>query len=166
MNGNAFELAETLHLAKVEYILSKDLWAKYDLSELNLQFSEWNSAKYLNVKGDALNEEVNSIPNVFGGLYLFYVKCQVVPGMTEFPFYIGRAQKTASQNLRKRVREYFQHFQRDDERPKIYRMLKTWGEEIHVAYHVFETNPEIVDLEKKIINSMLLPMNDQIPPGS
>jgi hypothetical protein len=163
MNGSAFELGSELNDRRVRYILSDKLWTKYDVTSFSLDFRSWPSIKYLNDTGSALNDEVKSIPRTEGGLYLFYVPCPILPGITEFPLYIGRAQKTSGQNLRKRVREYFQHYDREDERPKIYKMLRIWGKQLRVAYHVLEENTAIIDLEKKIINSTLLPMNDEIP---
>ena len=119
--------------------------------------------KYLDATGTALNAAVEAIPNNTGGLYLFYLKCPVITGITEFPFYIGRAQLTEHQNLRKRCKEYFQKFAREGERPKITKMIKYWGNELYLAYKTLEENDEIRDFEKRIINSLLLPMNEEIP---
>lgn len=163
MDNKAFDLGSELNNRKVRYILSDDLWSRYDLNTFNLDFTTWPSVKYLNNDGSELNTEVSNIPKGNGGLYLFYVPCPVLPGIMEFPLYIGRAQKTAGQNLRKRVKEYFQLYNSDDERPKIYKMLQLWGSQLRVAYHVLDENSDVIELEKRIINSTLLPMNDQIP---
>ena len=96
-------------------------------------------------------------------MYLFFVKCPIITGITEFPFYIGRAQLTDGQNLRKRCREYFTKFARDDERPKTTTMINYWGKELYIAFKVIDGNGGIIDYEKKLINSLLLPMNDAIP---
>jgi hypothetical protein len=164
MIGNAFDLGVQLHNRKIQFILSEDLWSKFSYSALNLEFKNWKSIKYL--KDDCtgfIDSEINKIPKDKGGLYLFYLPCEIIPSITYFPLYIGRAQLTENQNLRKRVKEYFQHYSRDDERPKIYRMLKTWGSIIRVAYLELEDNKETINLEADIINSLLLPMNDKIP---
>ena len=42
-------------------------------------------------------------------------------------------------------------------------MFKYWGAQLHLAFLELNDNTEIVDLEKYLINSLLLPMNDQIP---
>ncbi len=42
-------------------------------------------------------------------------------------------------------------------------MFKYWGKELHLAFLVLDDNMNIIDLEKKLINSLLLPMNDEIP---
>lgn len=163
MKISAFRLAEEIKLREVSYKLHNGLWSKYDLSSIDLEFKKWNSIKYLNSDGDGFSDEIDKLPNDEGGLYLFYVKCPIVMGITEFPFYIGRAQITEGQNLRKRCREYFTKFAREDERPKITTMMNYWGKELYLAYKVIDDNSDIVDYEKKLINSLLLPMNDEIP---
>lgn len=162
MDQEAFNLYEHLAPRNVEYKLSAKLWNKWDLG-LDLSFNKWTSIKYLNVSGDGLHAHIKKVPNDKGGLYLFYVKCKTITGITEFPLYVGRAQLTKSQNLRKRVREYFNKFSREDERPKISKMFHFWSKELYLAFIAIEDNPDLIDLEKKIINSLLLPMNDQIP---
>ncbi len=163
MNSAAFQLGQEINNRKVPYILHKDLWDKFVYPGLDIDFSNWNSIKYLNDNGSAFNEEVDNLPSDMGGLYLFYIKCVIIKGITEFPFYIGRAQLTEGQNIKKRVKEYFQKYSRDDERTKIYRMLNLWGKDLHVAYYPLPDNDVIVNLERDIINSLLLPMNDLIP---
>lgn len=163
MNGNAFDLAESLHREKLTYILSSDLKNNFQHSEINLNFNNWSHVKYLNDDSSEINLEVGQIPNNTGGLYLFYLPCHILPSITEFPFYIGRAKKTDNQNLRKRIKEYFQHYSNDKERPKIYRMLRVWGAHLRVAYYPIESNSEIETIEKDMINSLVLPMNDKIP---
>jgi excinuclease UvrABC nuclease subunit len=163
MNSSAFDLGEKLNNQTVKYFLHKPLWDRFNFPSINLDFSLWQKVKYLNITGDDFNTAIETIPNTRGGLYLFYVKCDIVSGITEYPFYIGRAQYTDHQNLRKRVKEYFQHFSKNDERPKITRMFKYWANDLHLAYFPLDDNTDIIDLEKQLINFLLLPMNDQIP---
>jgi excinuclease UvrABC nuclease subunit len=163
MDASAFQLGQEIHERKVTYILHKDLWDKFSYPGLNISFQNWQSIKYLNDQGTDFSDEIGNIPNDSGGLYLFYTKCQIITGITEYPFYIGRAQLTDGQNLRKRVKEYFQKFSKDDERPKIYKMFSLWGKNLYLAYFPLPDNTTIIDLEKDVINSLLLPMNDLIP---
>lgn len=163
MTGNAFSLGEELELRKVEYKLHRKLWDKFKFPNLDLKFHNWTKIKYLNATADALEADVENIPDDKGGLYLFYITCEVISGITEYPLYIGRAQKTQTQNLKKRVKEYFHHFSRDIERPRITKMFKYWASDLHLAYITLEENDEIKDLEKHLINSLLLPMNTEIP---
>jgi hypothetical protein len=163
MLRSAFELGEELKLREVTYKLHSTLWNRFNLSDLNLNFETWQKLKYLNNEADDLNPLIEDIPNNLGGIYVFYIKCEIITGLTEYPLYIGRAQLTEGQNLRKRVKEYYQKYAREDERPKITRMFNYWANELQLAYYTLGGNQEIVDLEKKLINSLLLPMNDEIP---
>lgn len=163
MITSAFEIGEQMALRSLCFILYKPLWEKYQQTDIDLNFSNWISIKYLNDNGTEYGEEINTIPNDKGGLYLFYVKCKIITGITEYPLYIGRAQYTENQNLRKRVKEYFSRFSRNDERPKVTKMFKYWSSDLHLAYLPLEENESIIDLERVIINSTLLPINDEIP---
>lgn len=159
----AFKLGEELNNRKVEYILYNKMWTNFNYPTINLSFANWTAIKYLNSTGSAFTKTINTIPNNTGGLYLFFIKCNVITGITEYPFYIGRAQYSKTQNLRKRVKEYFQKYSKNDERPMIYRMFEYWSKDLYVAYYPLKTNKSIISIEKDIINSLLLPMNDQIP---
>lgn len=163
MRVPAFRLAEEIKLREINYKLHEGLWCKYDLSAINLDFHTWTSVKYLNDDASGFSNEINELPNDRGGLYLFYIKCPVISGITEFPFYVGRAQLTEGQNLRKRCKEYYSKFANGNERPKITRMIEYWGKCLHLAFKVIDENENIIDYEKKLINSLLLPMNDEIP---
>ncbi len=163
MIASAFELGEEIKLRTLEYKVYNPLWIKYPMPAIDISFENWIAFKYLNDSIDGFNPEIENVPENRGGLYLFYAKCPIVSGMTDFPFYIGRALLTEHQNLKKRVKEYFSKFSKDDERPKITKMFKYWSEDLYLAYFVLEENDDVIDLEKKLINSLLLPMNDQIP---
>lgn len=163
MNESAFILGEELELRKVEYKLHLDLWNKFNFPNLDLRFDNWTKIKYLNANADALEADVENVPENTGGLYMFYVKCEIVSGITEYPLYVGRAQFSEHQNLKKRVKEYFQKYYKNNERPKITRMFKYWASELYLAYITLAENGEINDLEKQFINSLLLPMNTKIP---
>ncbi len=163
MITTAFDLGEEILKKTLPYKLHQDLWNKYDFDPLDLDFQNWTTIKYLNEDGSDFSNEINEIPNNRGGLYLFTIKCDIINSLTIYPVYIGRAQFTENQNLRKRCREYFTKYLRTDERPLITKMLKYWGKELYLSFIEIEENIEIVDLEKKIINSLLLPFNSEIP---
>jgi excinuclease UvrABC nuclease subunit len=163
MNESAFQLAEELNLRKVEYILHSNLWGDLHFPNLDLNFNNWTKMKYLNSNIDDFDSAINNVPDDSGGLYMFYIKCGIISGITEYPLYIGRAQYTEHQNLKKRVKEYFQKYSRNGERPKITKMFNYWSNELHLAYFQLNENEEINELEKQLINSLLLPMNSKIP---
>lgn len=163
MDNNAFELGEELQVRLVAYRLHPDMWLKYDLSKIDLKFNNWKTFKYLNDEGTDFSDSINDLPNDKGGLYMFSIGCPIIPGITEYPVYIGRAQLTSGQNLRKRCKEYFQKYTHEDERPKITRMFKYWSKDLYLSFLIIGENGDIIDFEKKLINSLLLPFNDEIP---
>lgn len=162
MTERAFLLGEQIKLRTVEYKLHSNLWNKFNFPNLDLRFENWTKLKYLNENADALSLGINNIPNDKGGLYMFYIKCEIISGITEYPLYVGRAQLTQYQNLRKRIKEYFLKYSKNNERPKITTMFNYWGRELHLAYITLDENDEIKDLERQFINSLLLPMNTEI----
>jgi hypothetical protein len=163
MLNSAFDLGEEIELRTLGYRIHQGLWSKYDLSAIDLRFENWSKIKYLTDDGSEFHPDIELVPNDAGGIYLFYIPCPIIKGLTDYPFYIGRAQFTEHQNLRKRCREYFNHYRNNEERGKITRMMRYWGKELHLAFKVIDDNPDIRDYEKRLINSLLLPMNDQIP---
>lgn len=163
MISSAFDLGEEISLRTLPYKLHQTLWFRYDLSAIDLSFQNWTTVKYLNDNGTEFHADVSTIPNDKGGLYMFFIKCPVIRGITEFPFYVGRAQLTEGHDLRKRCKVYFSKYSKDDERPKITKMFRYWRKDLFLSYLVLDDNATIVDYEKMLINSLLLPMNDQIP---
>ncbi|MCD9187006.1 MAG: hypothetical protein LUM44_11275 [Pyrinomonadaceae bacterium] len=159
----AFNLGEEVKLRTVPFKLYSLMWEKYDLSAINLSLANWKTIKYLNEDATDFNADINLLPNNKGGLYMFSINCPVIPGRTEFPAYIGRAQFTENQNLKKRCKEYFLKFSREDERPKISTLFHYWANELYLSFMPLDDNDQIIDFEKKLINSLLLPFNDEIP---
>ncbi|MDT0642174.1 hypothetical protein RM553_04945 [Zunongwangia sp. F363] len=163
MKYEAFELGEKINNRRICYKLYQPLWSKYDLSALDLSIDKWTTIKFLNDSGDDFNEHITQVPNNTGGLYMFSIKCKILTGITDYPVYIGRAQFSEGQNLRKRVREYRNKFARDNERPLITKMFKYWAPDLYLSFIPLEENENIIDYEKKLINSLLLPFNTEIP---
>ncbi|TLD41181.1 MAG: hypothetical protein JETT_2563 [Candidatus Jettenia ecosi] len=163
MLNSAFHLGEEIKLKTVQYRLHQNLWKRYDLSTLDLSFSNWITIKYLNDEGTDFNNDIDLLPSNRGGLYMFSIRCPIIPGITEFPVYIGRALLTEGQNLRKRCREYFTKYSRSNERPKITILFNYWSKDLYLSFMKLEENNDIIDYEKKLINSLLLPFNDEIP---
>jgi excinuclease UvrABC nuclease subunit len=163
MRNEAFELGEKINSRRICYKLYQPLWVKYDLSALDLSIENWTTIKFLDDTGEHFNDEITEVPNNTGGLYMFSIKCKVITGITDYPVYIGRAQFSEGQNLRKRVREYRNKFARENERPLITKMFKYWAPDLYLSFIPIDENDEIIDYEKKLINSLLLPFNTEIP---
>ncbi|HCY76479.1 MAG TPA: hypothetical protein DHV28_11210 [Ignavibacteriales bacterium] len=163
MLNSAFQLGEELNLRTISYKLHPTMWSRYDLSKINLNLTNWTTIKYLNDDGTDFHKDIEKLPPGKGGLYMFSIYCPVIQGRTEYPAYIGRALLTEGQNLRKRCKEYFQKYFRDDERPKITTLFTYWSKDIYLSFLAIDENADIIDFEKKLINSLLLPFNDEIP---
>lgn len=163
MLNSAFTLGEEIKLRTIPYILHRDLWNRYDFSIINLGMSNWTTIKYLNDDGTDFHQDINLLPADQGGLYLFSIKCPIIPGLTEYPVYIGRSLLTEGQNLRKRCREYLASYSRNDQRSKITTLFKYWSKDLYLSFMILKENNDIIDYEKKLINSLLLPFNDEIP---
>ena len=163
MLKSAFNLGEKLKVRDIIYYLYQAQWNKYNYLDIDLSSTNWTTIKYLNAQGNGFNADIDLVPNNTGGLYLFSIKCHVIPGITEYPVYVGRAKLTNGQNLRKRCRDYFTKIRKDKERPLISKMFKFWKKELYLSWLTLDENEEIVDLEKDLINGLLLPFNEEIP---
>ena len=105
-----------------------------------------------------MNPSMNDIPGDKGGIYLFYARSGIIP-LNANLMYIGRAKITDHQNLKKRVREYYN----PKNRPRINILIQLWGTYLYVKYLPLEDNRIIEELEKRLINSILPPFNNEIP---
>lgn len=154
------DLAVNLLKTKLTFHLYHGLWSKFDFNHFNINDVEFKETKFLNEPGEAMHEDMNALPSNKGGIYFFYIRSGVVVN-SDYLVYIGRAWITESQNLKKRCRSYFQTY--PGSRAKINRMIKEWGPYLYLRYIELDNNEIITELEKKLINSMLPPFNDEIP---
>lgn len=162
MDINAFELGENIDNQKIEFKLTSSLWEEFNIN--NFCNIEWTEIKYLNIENNGVSEEITNIPNDKGGIYQFIIKPNNgLSNICEFLVYVGRAKCTDTQNLRKRCREYYNHYSNNVERPKIHKMFKYWGKHLYYRYYPMIDNEEIVELEAELINSLLPPFNSEIP---
>lgn len=157
------DFACRMHNHEVEFHLFPELWDAFLCEGIDLSSITWTETKFLSDDGKALNEGMSNIPNDKGGIYLFYAKCNVLPGISNYLMYIGRAKVTNSHNLRVRCRRYFGEYNRDNGRPKIQRMIGQWGKYLYLKYFAIEDNDLITRLEASLIKSIVPPFNDEIP---
>lgn len=156
------DLCNSVRLHKVHFVLNPDdEWAKFPDHLKSLVNQQWTEFKFFEKDSDIINPEVDKIPNTCGGIYLFYIKPDVIPKIHHYLVYIGRARKTQYQNLRKRVREYAT----ETKRLKIHNMKLIWGSYLYVRYLPLPTedNDCIDELEKELIKAVLPPFNDEYP---
>lgn len=116
-----------------------------------------NEIKYMD--GDKVSNEIKTLPNNTGGIYMFYIKGLNLTFVENHVMYIGRCWYTNKQNIRKRANEYF----REKKREKIKKMFKFWKDHLYYRYYKDTDNDRIDRNEVQIIRAILPPMNEAIP---
>lgn len=151
------DILNSIATTKVHFIINPLLWEVFDKECIEITRSQWEETKFLDFDGN-LHGGMDTIPDNKGGIYVFVVKSNIIPSTHMYLLYVGRALNTSSQNLRKRCREYIK-----DKRPKIERMVNTWGNYLYIRYLPLENNSLIEKLEIELINKLLPPFNERIP---
>lgn len=158
------DLATELQNHSVHFVLNPSLWNRFkNVKGVDIKKIKWKETKYLNDKNIRLHDSINNINNRVGGIYLFVIKSNILPNTTEYLVYIGRAQLTNTHNLRIRVKKYIKEYISDKDRPKVGRMMNYWKNYLFLRYIELKDNDTIVEIEKRLINSLLPPFNDEIP---
>jgi hypothetical protein len=161
--NDTFVLGGDVNQHQIEFKICPTLWVDGDFIEKIITTKDIKEIKYLNDSGTSFCEDIQTLPQN-GGIYFFVIKSITLPQLANYLVYIGRAQKTENQNLRIRCKKYWQNYSRDDERPKIARMIKQYGQYLYLRYiDLGKDNDLIIDLEAKLINNLLPPFNDEIP---
>lgn len=143
--------------SKWPFIINPVFWDNIDLEIREKINVEWKEVKFYNDDGDP-TEDINTIPNDKGGIYVFVLKPNIIPDAHFYIMYIGRAKKTINQNLRKRCKEYY-----SEDRPKVFRLIRYWRKYIYIRYLPLDDNDTIDRIEAELINTILPPCNDKIP---
>lgn len=163
MLNEAFELHKEAKLHTFSFTMTPKLWQNFSVSQDIMDSLQWKEVKFLNDNGTEFSDEFNNIPNNSGGIYIFIIKSKILPDISEYLAYIGRAQLTPNHNLKVRCKRYFKEFLNEKERPKITTLINFFKEHLYLRYAVVENNETIVELESELINSILPPFNDMIP---
>jgi hypothetical protein len=151
-------------LYDILYYHTPDRWGKIDLSDLDFDHNNWSSEiKFLNDNEIDVSDDIKKLPQDCGGIYIFFIKGLILPYFETYISYIGRAHFSDGQNLKKRCNSYYYEFFKNDTRPKIERMINKWGKYLYIRYYSSTDNDFIDSLEKKLINGILPPFNDEIP---
>lgn len=133
------------------FTLAPVLWKKFKIDDLeNVDFSKWKSIKLMH--NGVFSEELSNIPTQCGGIYVYCIEPQIIPGAGIYVMYIGKATKTASENLRRRVRSYSKDVSDKEHRPRLHRLFNKWGEYVYVHYLPVDSRPEVITaLEDRLI---------------
>lgn len=134
-----------------KFILSPELWKKFNLDGINVDYSKWSRVKMIGEDGD-ISSETNSIPREYGGIYVFAIVPSVIPDCGNYLMYIGKATKTENENLRARVRAYKKQFGDKYNRSKLHGLFDKWGEYVYVYYLPMDSSAnDITQLEDRLI---------------
>lgn len=163
MRQKAFILSDNIKTHEVIYRLYPGLWNQFDYTLIEKINPVWNEVKFLNADGDDISDEMKSLPNDHGGIYIFVIKNNILPNSSEYLAYIGRAQFSDNHNLKIRCRKYFYEYLGENGRSKIIRMIGKWGNQLYVKYAEIDNNNDTIKLEADLINAILPPFNDAIP---
>ena len=139
-------------------------WSSIDTTGLPISESNWSKEiKFLDSNELDVSDDIKHLPENCGGIYIFFIKGIIIPCFETYLAYVGRAQYTAHQNLKKRCNSYYYEFFKEERRPKIVKMIEKWGKFLYLRYYPCANNAQIQDLEKKFIKGILPPFNDEIP---
>lgn len=133
------------------FILSPELWDKFNLDGINVDYTKWNYVKMMTDSGE-LSDEINEIPSDCGGIYVYVIYPKVIPDCGLYIMYIGKATKTENENLRARVRSYKKQFGTKYNRTKLHALFCKWGKYVYVYYlPIMTTAKDITELEDRLI---------------
>lgn len=136
---------------QMTFILSPELWEKFNLEGINVDYSKWARVKMMDADKE-LSNETNRIPNDCGGIYVYVIVSPIIPNGGNYLMYIGKATKTESENLRARVRTYKKQFGEKYNRPKLHNMFTKWGEYVYVYYLPMKSSAaDIKEIEDRLI---------------
>ena len=136
---------------QMTFILSPEVWEKFNLEGINVDYSKWARVKMMDADKE-LSDETNRIPNDCGGIYVYVIVSPIIPNGGNYLMYIGKATKTESENLRARVRTYKKQFGEKYNRPKLHNMFTKWGEYVYVYYLPMKSSAaDIKEIEDRLI---------------
>jgi hypothetical protein len=163
MIGDAWPKGLQIKIHTFPFKLYPKNWEDFKIDKEFINALHWNEVKFLNDQGNDFSNEIKNLPNNRGGIYIFIIKSEVLPSISEYLAYIGRALYTDTHSLRVRCRRYLTEYLNEKERPKITTLMKLFGNRLYLKYTIIEKNELIVELEAELINSLLPPFNDQVP---
>lgn len=144
-------IKEDLETVTRPFTLSPELWSKFTISDLSdVDFTQWRSVKLLE-NGD-FSTQLSMIPAEYGGIYVYCIEPHIIPAAGSYIMYIGKATKTATENLKNRVRSYRSCLTDRETRPRLHKLFEKWGEYVYVHYlPVAGSKEEITALEDRLI---------------
>ncbi len=142
----------------LSFELNIDQWESMDEEVKDIVSGEWENIKFLNDEGNALNEAVATVPDDVGGIYIFVLRPDLIPGLHLYIMYIGRARRGKGFSLRKRCKSYMR-----DTRPKVAMMRELWGKALYFYYLPIKDDLLIEKVERELNRVIKAPCNTQYP---
>ena len=103
---------------------------------------------------------INQLPNDKGGIYVFYLKGICLPFFENYILYIGKASITDNENIRSRVKTYYNVPKKRD---LIIEMFSKWKDYIYCRCFP-ETDNEKIEIDESLLIKAILPFyNEDIP---
>lgn len=158
--SEAYDMCKAIKINSLHFVLNpQDCWHTMD-EKFNsiINCDEWKEIKFMNDTATSINEMIETVPTDKGGIYIFFLRPDIVPVVHKYILYVGRVQFTQHQNLRKRFREYV-----TDSRGDIEFMRETWGKDLYIRYLPLTDNELIKSLEKELIRIIVPPCNTDYP---
>ena len=153
------DIFEESILWQLTFEMNIDKWDTMNEAIKTTVSTGWESIKYLNEDGTAVNKDITKVPNDCGGVYIFLLKPDKIPYLHRYIMYIGRARKASSFSLRQRCSRYI-----SDTRPKVRRMIKRWGKELYLFYLPINDTDDFIDqVERELLRIVIPPCNSNIP---
>lgn len=146
---------------EIKYRPNPKRWAENYIGVDNpiTNINNWSKEiKYL--ENGQLSEEIKNIPKDYGGIYMFYLKGISLPFTENYILYIGRARKTATENINARAKHYMYD---KESRINIKTMFEMWGDILYYRYYIDTDNDKIDNNEVLLIRSIVPPFNLEIP---
>jgi hypothetical protein len=165
MKVEAFILSDKIKVHDVVNYHYPVLWQKFNFTDFDVKNANWSpELKYLTPDLNDITDDIKHLPNDAGGIYIFFIKGEIIPQFETHLAYVGRAQLTKSHNLRVRCKKYFsEFFDSETGRPQITRLIGKWGQHLYLRYLPLTNNDQIKRLEAALIRSIMPPFNEDIP---
>ena len=158
------EVEQDLETYTNRYIMSTELWSKFDIRDLTqVDFSLWKSIKLISDPSGKFSENLVEVPNNYGGIYIYSIHPGIIPNCGSYVMYIGMASKTDHENLRTRIKQYQKETGASYTRERLHRLFRKWGDYVYLHYlPVDASREEIAELEDRLIASLTPPCNAEI----
>lgn len=163
MHYRAFITTEDNSKYELTYYHNPLRWNKY-MPKLQgnpiLDINNWTPEyKFYDENGNR-SALINQIPDDKGGIYVFYIKGICLPFFENYILYIGKASITDNENIRSRVKTYYNVAKN---RYLITEMFSKWKDYIYCRCFP-ETDNKKIEIDESLLIRVILPYyNEDIP---